>query len=52
MSARGALAFKIGTFSDGVANAVALVGLSEAADWASGDQLSGNRGKAASAVLG
>ena len=50
--ASGALAFEIETFSDWVADAVALVGLSEVADWASGDQLSGNRGKAASAVLG
>jgi len=47
-----ALAFKICTLSNWVADAVALVGLSEAADWASGDQLSGNRRKAASAVLG
>jgi hypothetical protein len=37
-----ALAFKIGTFSDRVADAVALVSLAEAADWASGDQLSGD----------
>lgn len=46
------MAFEIGAFSDRVADAVALVGLAEAADWASGDQLSGHRRKATSAVLG
>ena len=52
LSASGALAFEISTFPDRVADAVALVALTEAADWASGDQLSGDRWQAASAVLG
>ena len=42
LSASWALAFKIGTFSDWIADAVALVCLSEVADWACGDKLSGN----------
>lgn len=52
LSASGALAFEIHALTNRVACAVALAALAEAANWASWDQLSGNRGQAASAVLG